>query len=88
MQVSGANGAMMRRRMMFRKIIAFVYGALAPVNEELTLSNPIPDPIIAHVHRFGAFLLDRIVGDAGSSTVVGLDGGRRLIVTQFFETSA
>ena len=75
----------MTRCMMLGEIIGLVDAAFAPINEKLSLSNAIANPIEAHVDGFGASLLDGIVSDTTCSAIVGLDGRCRLDMSQFFE---
>ncbi len=55
----------MSGRMMFCVIIGSVVGAFAPVDDELSLFDAIFGPVESHVHGFGSFLLDGVVGVAG-----------------------
>ena len=73
---------------MLGKVVRFVEAAALPIDMELALADTIANPVEAHVDRFGALLLDGVVGDAGSSAVVGLEGRRRLGVAEFFERNA
>jgi hypothetical protein len=61
--------------MVFHKIIRAVVTAFFPTNDRLALVNMITNPIKAHVDGFGLFLFDSVIGNAGGSAVVGLDGG-------------
>ena len=63
---------MMAGRMMFGEIISKVDGTFAPVNEKLTLTDTIANPVESHVDCFGATLFDSIVGDAACGAIVGL----------------
>ena len=76
---------MMGSRMVLSKIIGFVENAFAPNNVKLVLSHAISCPIVSHVDGFGSFLLDRVVGDAGSRTVVGDGDSGRLGPSEFFK---
>ena len=62
-EIRGADCTMVRSWMIFSKI-GLVGGTSAPVDVKLTLANAIADPIETHVNSFGAFLFDRVVGDA------------------------
>ena len=44
-----------------------------PVHSELSLLDPILDPVESHVHCLGSFGFDRVVGDAFCGGVVCLD---------------
>jgi hypothetical protein len=52
----------------------------------LALEDLVTNPIETHVHGFGAFLFDIVVGNAGGSAVVSLNWCRRLGMSEFFET--
>ncbi len=56
---------MMAWRMVFGMVVSKVFRTGSPVDDELFLSDAILDPIKTHVHGFGAFLFDRVVGEAG-----------------------
>ena len=71
--------------MVLGMIVAQVCDAGLPVDEELTLSCMVVDPIKAHVDRFLSFFLDGVVGKAVGSEVVYLDWCGRLWVPQFTE---
>jgi hypothetical protein len=58
------------------------------VNDELSLVNPVADPVETHVHGFGKALLNSIVGYAFSACVVCLDDCGRLQMAEFFEGDA
>lgn len=60
--------------MVFCVIVSEIVGAWTPVNKKIALAHSILDPIEAHVHCFGALLLDCVVRKAGGGGVVGLDG--------------
>ena len=66
-------------------IVAQVFDAGLPVDEELTLACTVADPIKAHVDRFRSFLLDGVVGESVGGGVVDLDWHGRLWVPQFAE---
>jgi hypothetical protein len=71
--------------MMFCMIVAKVFRARAPINEELFLADSVFDPIESHVYCFGSFLLDRVISKTCGRGVVGLHGSWWLGVTEFFE---
>ena len=48
--------------MLLGEIIGIIIRSFSPVDDELALSDPIADPVKAHVHRFGSLLLDGVVG--------------------------
>ena len=57
-----------------------------PVDVEVSLLRPISQPVEAHVHGFGSFLLDSVVDDSLGCAIVSFDGCSGLRVTQFLET--
>ena len=72
---------MMFGRVMFGVIVAHV-------DDELSLKDPISDPIKTHVHGAGSSFLDGVVGDAGGCRVVRFYWSRRLRMTEFVECGA
>jgi hypothetical protein len=62
--------------MMLGKKIGTVRAAFSLINQKLALANAVSNPIKTHVHGFGAFLFDAVVGDTGSRAVVSLYGRR------------
>lgn len=58
--------------MVFAEVVSTVAFASAPVDNELALADTVTDPIEAHVHCFGAFLFDVVVGNTRRGVVVGL----------------
>ena len=70
---------------MLRVVVRLVEVARFPVDEELTKSSSVLEPVVVHVDGFGAPLLDGVVGEAGARGVVDLDGGGRLGMPEFFE---
>ena len=65
------------------KIVGKVGGSFIPVDAEVVLLDAVLDPEVAHVHRFGALGLERTIGNAVSSAVVGFDWGRTLRKAKF-----
>ena len=87
-QVPGAMLAMMRGRMVLRKIIGIVLNAASPINKEVTLLDPVSYPIKTHVNGLGAPLLHGGVDDASCTRVVGLDRRGRLRVAHVGQDGA
>jgi hypothetical protein len=85
MLVNRSHSAMMFRWMMFSEIVAVVAFAGPPVNEELSLADTVTNPVKSHVHGFGSFLFDGIVGDAQCSAIVSSYGHGSLGMSKFFE---
>ena len=80
--------SVMRSRMMFREIICTVENALPPIDMELALSVTIANPIKTHIHSFGPFLFDSVVGNATGGAVVRDNGCWWLWMTQFCQDVA
>ena len=57
------------------EIIGFIGGAAFPMHSELALADSISNPIESHVHCFGSFGFNSVVGDAFGDCVVGLNWG-------------
>ena len=70
---------------MFGEIVSLVEASFFPIDVELALAYTVTDPVEAHVNCLGSFLFDGVIGDAGGSAVVSLDGSRWLGVTEFFK---
>ena len=79
---------MVRTRERLGVVIGEIAEARVPVDEEMALLGAVSDPKVAHVHSFGTLLLDSVVDDAGSSSVVGAHGCAWLRVAKFFESGA
>jgi hypothetical protein len=86
LDVDGASGTVVLIGVMFGKVVGSVGDAAAPIDNELALADAVADPIETHVHGFGPFLFDRVVGNAGGSAVVGDDRGRWLEMSELFES--
>ena len=67
----------------FGETIGIILLTRAPVDQKLTLVNSVPDPVEAHVNRFGSSLFYLVEGQAHSHFIVGLDGSGRLGVAHF-----
>ena len=72
----------------FGKIIGAIEDALFPVDDKLSLSNAVADPIETHINGFGMFLFDGVISNSVCSTVVGLDRCGWLWVPQLFKGNA
>ena len=59
--------------MVFGEVISKVVFAFGPVDKEIALAYPVPDPVKMHVHGFGAALFDSVIGNAGSTCIVSVD---------------
>jgi len=71
-QIVGADSAMMFGGMMLGKVVGAAQNALAPKDVKLILADAITNLIKSHVHRFGTFLLDSVVGNANGCGIVRL----------------
>jgi hypothetical protein len=74
--------------MMLGEVVGLIGFARLPVDDELTLVNPVTDPVETHVHGFGSALFYRVVGYAFIAFVVGLNVCGRLWMTEFCEGDA
>jgi hypothetical protein len=54
----------------------------------LALADPVPNPVKTQFHRFGTFLFQRVVCDAGCGEIVCDDGSWELGVTELVEAHA
>jgi hypothetical protein len=70
----------------FGEIIAEVFTAGFPINEEMVLSDAVTHPIKAHVHGAGASLADGRIDDTVGGGVIGLDWGWWLRMAHFDES--
>ena len=82
MEIVRAHQHMMGSGMMFSEIISTIQTPFFPVYKKLALANPIAYPVITHIHSFGAFLSDGIIGNATGSAIIGDNTGRRLGMTK------
>ena len=73
---------------MFGEIIDEIVGAAAPVDQELALVYAVLDLVKAHVDSLGAALFDSVIGDAGGTGIVRLNGSCWLWMSHFCESSA
>ena len=68
--------------MVLGEVIGIVYFASFPVDAALALTDSVLDPVESHVHGFGTFGFDGVVGDFASRGVVCAWGsGARLWVS-------
>jgi len=88
LNVDGASDTMVLIGMVFGKVVGAITDPTSPVDNELALANTVADPVKTHVHGFGAFLFDGVVGDARSSAVVSDNGSRWLGMSKFFKSDA
>jgi hypothetical protein len=82
MQISRAHALMVPGRMMLCKVVCLVGGSVPPVDVKLSLADLVTDPVVSHIHGFGSFLFNHVIGDAGGGTVVGNHWGWRLWVAK------
>jgi hypothetical protein len=62
-EIPTAHLVMVCRRM-FGEVVGQIVGSAAPMDNEVALGNPIPNPIERHVDGFGATLLYSSICDA------------------------
>lgn len=82
------DGSVMWSRMMLGKIVGMIETTFFPVDFELFLADAVAHPVKAHVHGFGAALLDGISADTHSGAVVSHDRGSWLWMAHFFKAGA
>ena len=71
-------------RVVLSVVVGEILLAWLPMHSELSLLDPISNPKESHVHRFGAFCLDSVVGNSFSCGVIVLDRcGARLRMAHF-----
>ena len=74
--------------MMFGEVVSQIVLTFFPKYFKLVLANTVSYPIEAHVNGFGAFLFDCVIYNAIGCSIVSLDWGGRLGVTEKFECCA
>jgi hypothetical protein len=79
---------MMWGPVMLQKVVGFICSTALPVDDELSLSDTVPNPVKTHFHRFGTFLLDRIIDDARCGEIVRDKGSGWLGVAELAEARA
>ena len=82
MEIVWAHQRMMGSGMMFSEIIGMIQTTFFPVNKKLALANLIAYPVMMHIHSFGAFLSDCIIGNAAGSAIIGDNTGNGLGMTK------
>ena len=89
MQIQRSHKFVMRRWMVFGEIIRTVVTTRLPEKVELSLTDPVPKPEIAHVEGFGALEANSGMKNAMRSGVVGFKrrAGARLRMSHFLEGS-
>jgi hypothetical protein len=74
--------------MMIHMTVSKVYRAGLSVDEELALPDMILDPIKMHIHGFGSFLFDHVIGESCGSGIIGLHWCWWLRMANFIEGDA
>ena len=87
-QVSGTDGLVVGRGMMFGEVVGTVCGAFAPVDLKLALAYAIADPVKTHVDRFGPFLFDSVSDNSTGGVIIGGHRGGWLRVPHFGKSNA
>jgi hypothetical protein len=88
MQIFVPHVMMMFGGVMLCEVVGSIEFCLAPVNVKLFLANAVSNPVKAHVDRFGAFLLDRVIRKTFGGCVISFQGCGRLWVAYFGYTGA
>ena len=83
-----SNFDMVSSRVVFRPIVGIICFAWTPKKFELLLAFSVAEPMETHVHSFCTFWLYFSIDNCISHGIVGLDGGRRLCMSHFFENDA
>ena len=73
---------------MFGEVISKIVRTTVPMNDEVAFGNAITNPVKMHIHGLGATLLDRVIGNTSSASIVSLNESRRLGVTHLDESLA
>ncbi len=73
--------------MVLGEVVSLVSGSRFPEDVELFIANAMTNPIEAHVNGLRVFQLNRVIGDACGSAIVGLQGHGRLGMAQFLQGS-
>jgi hypothetical protein len=76
---------MMRSRKVFSLVVGKIFFSASPMDVELALAFAIFEPVESHVNGLGTALFDGVVGDAGSTTVVNLNGSGWLWMAHFVQ---
>jgi hypothetical protein len=84
-QLGGADLLMVGVAVMFGEVIGLIETAFLPVDDKLALASMAANPIKLHADCFGSFLLDGVVGNARSSSVVSCNWSWWLWMAEFFE---
>jgi len=74
MQIFVPHVMMMFGGVMLCEVVGSIEFCLAPVNVKLFLANAVTNPVKAHVDRFGAFLLDRVIRKTFGGGVISFQG--------------
>ena len=70
---------------MFGVVVAHVLEAGMPMYTELFAGNLVRNPEVSHLHGTGALVFNSVVGNAGGSRVVAVNGRGWLGVAKFME---
>ena len=74
---------------MFGEVISEIVRTTAPMNDEITLGNAITNPVKMHIHGFGVTLLDCVISNTSSASIlVSLNKSGWLGVTHLDESLA
>ena len=81
MNISWSHNAVMLGWMMFGMVVCIIVYAFVPEEKELLLCQAISQPIVPHVPRFGAPLMNIVVYETVGYSIVCFDGGGWLWMT-------
>lgn len=86
--ISGTDGTVVGDWEMLGVVIRQVEDTFVPVNEEVAVVRAVLDPKVPHSHCLGSAQPNGAIGDASSSGVIGLNGGRTLREPEFVKSNA
>ena len=84
-EVVGADALVVEGGVMLGVIVAHVLEAGMPMYMELFAGNLVRNPEVTHLHGMGALAFNSVVGNAGGSRVVAVNGRGWLGVAEFVE---
>ena len=72
--------------MVLGKVIGEISFTALSVDRELSLADPISDPVKSHIHGFGSLDFGSVVGEAHCCGVIADNGGGAVLLpAEFFE---
>ena len=82
MNVTIANGAIMLGGVNLGVVVGKVVFTRTPSNAEVSERDTIGDPVVPHIHGFGAFETNSLVSNACGGSVVCYKGSCKLGITE------